>query len=345
MSLDNGCSSVCELLKYMYKYSIVQSKLSYAAATFVATFRRLCELVVLVLRAEVVHPELFRGVLLRQPPRIVVVTLSGSRDPVAGGQSRQSREDTGPRRGGASLPCDDRMQLDPTTGERVSHATKPPLIHGNLLLVRHNVRLLVGVTVARPTTLTLLRGSARNGAHLQPLVAAAQAEKRKHADYDSECAKHGWKMVPFALESLGPKGKEATRLLQQMSAHCRDMSRTAFLAHADRMLSFALQVGDVVRIQQSGERFTFGQRDSKSSFGFFQHADEFIDEDRVEKGREDGPLAHSDLHRERICALTIDDHHTHHVCIHRSDHAPDLSSYAALVQAIPQTHAPDPIVG
>ena len=51
-------------------------------------------------------------------------------------------------------------------------------------------------------------------------------------------------MVPFAMESLGAKGKEATRLLQQMSAHCRDMSPTAFLAHADRVLSCALQAGN-----------------------------------------------------------------------------------------------------
>jgi hypothetical protein len=142
------------------------------------------------------------------------------------------------------FPAHIEVQLDPTTGERLSHATQPPLIHGDLLLVRHNVRLLVDVTVARPTTLTLLRGSANNGAHLRPLVAAAQAEKRKHTDYDDECAKHGWKMVPFALESLGAKGKEATRLLQQMSAHSRDKSPAAFLAHADRMLSSALQVGN-----------------------------------------------------------------------------------------------------
>ena len=135
------------------------------------------------------------------------------------------------------------MRFNPTTGERESHATRPPLIHGDLLLVRHNVRQLIDVTVVRPTTLTLLRGPASSGAHLQPLVAATPAEKRKHAAYDSECAKHGWKLIPFAMESLGAKGKEATQLLQRMSAHCRDKSPAAFLLHADRMLSLALQVG------------------------------------------------------------------------------------------------------
>ena len=49
---------------------------------------------------------------------------------------------------------------------------------------------LIDVTVARPTTLTLLRGPASTGSHLQPLAAAAQAEKRKHDTYDAECSKH-----------------------------------------------------------------------------------------------------------------------------------------------------------
>ena len=100
------------------------------------------------------------------------------------------------------------------------------------------------MTVVRPTTLTLLRGPANTGAHVQPLVAASQAEKHKHRLYDTECAKQGWKLVPFALESLGAKGSEATQLLQRMSAHAIDMSPTAFLTHADRMLSLALQVGN-----------------------------------------------------------------------------------------------------
>ncbi|MDR3571765.1 MAG: hypothetical protein P4L81_06265, partial [Candidatus Pacebacteria bacterium] len=51
-------------------------------------------------------------------------------------------------------------------------------------------------------------------------------------------------LVPFALESLGAKGTEATQLLQRLSAHSVDRSLAAFLAHADRMLSSALQVGN-----------------------------------------------------------------------------------------------------
>ncbi|MDR3401982.1 MAG: reverse transcriptase domain-containing protein [Chthoniobacter sp.] len=135
------------------------------------------------------------------------------------------------------------MRLDPVTGERVQRATQP-LARGDLLLIRDNTRQLVDVTVVRPTTLTHLRGPATTGSHLRPLAAADQAEKHKHQTYDAECAKHGWKLVPFALESLGAKGTEATQLLQRLSAHSVDRSPAAFLAHADRMLSSALQVGN-----------------------------------------------------------------------------------------------------
>jgi hypothetical protein len=137
------------------------------------------------------------------------------------------------------------MRFDRTTGEYGRHVQPSPLAHGDLLLVRGSTRLLIDVTVARPTTLTLLsRGSASSGAHLQPLVAATLAEKHKHVTYDAECSKHGWKLVPFALESLGSKGTEAAQLLHRMAAHLTDLSPAVFLLHADRMLSAALQAGN-----------------------------------------------------------------------------------------------------
>jgi hypothetical protein len=143
------------------------------------------------------------------------------------------------------FPITVETRYDPTPGSRqhVQHINKPGQ-HGDLLLVRGSTRQLIDVTVARPTTLTLLRGPASTGSHLQPLAAAAQAEKRKHDTYDAECSKHGWKLVPFTLESLGAKGAEATQLLQRMSAHSLDKSPAAFLEHADRMLSAALQTGN-----------------------------------------------------------------------------------------------------
>ena len=103
-------------------------------------------------------------------------------------------------------------------------------------------------------------------AHLRPLVAAAQAEEHKHTTYDAECAKHGWKLVPFVLESLGAKGTEAAQLLQRMSAHSLDKSPAAFLEHADRMLSATLQTGNArVAVQGAADLLLFSYRAASSN--------------------------------------------------------------------------------
>lgn len=107
----------------------------------------------------------------------------------------------------------------------------------------------------------MLRGPASTGAHLQPLIAAADAEHRKHVSYDAECARHGWKLVPFALESLGAAGSEATRLLQSMAAHSLDRSPQEFLAHAGRLLRIALQTGNAqVSAQGAADLLLSGYR-------------------------------------------------------------------------------------
>ena len=141
------------------------------------------------------------------------------------------------------FPAQVQRGLNPQTGEQ-THSVHSTQIRGDLLLVRHNTRELIDVTVVRPTSLTGLQRAGPDGPHMQPLVAACSAETGKHRTYDAECARHGWKMVPFALESYGAKGKEAAQLLQRMSAHSLDRSPADFLAHADRVLSVALQVGN-----------------------------------------------------------------------------------------------------
>jgi len=76
------------------------------------------------------------------------------------------------------------------------------------------------------------------------LVVADPSKQLKHRTYDAECAKHGWKMTPFVLETYGAKGKAAQQLLQRMAPHSIDRSPVEFLAHAERVLSVALQTGN-----------------------------------------------------------------------------------------------------
>jgi hypothetical protein len=83
------------------------------------------------------------------------------------------------------------------------------------------------------------------------LAAASDAQRLKHRKYDAECARHGWKMVPFVLETYGAKGAEARQLLQRLAPHSIDRSPEEFLAHAERVLSVVLQVGNATVAPQA----------------------------------------------------------------------------------------------
>ena len=112
---------------------------------------------------------------------------------------------------------------------------------GDLLLIRHNQRLLIDVTVRRPTGQTEMRV---RDSHSIPLATAAAAEKKKHAKYDEACARDGVTMVPFAMESYGAKGKEAQKLLLKLADASDELSASGFLRHASAALSVALQCGN-----------------------------------------------------------------------------------------------------
>ena len=128
---------------------------------------------------------------------------------------------------------------DPHTGEPLPATVNSTLERGDLLLIRHNHRCVVDVTVCRPTGQTemRLRGDT-------PLASAAQKEKGKHTKYDAQCEREGARMVPFALESYGARGKQATRLLLQLADASEELSAAAFIRHASAALSVALQCGN-----------------------------------------------------------------------------------------------------
>jgi len=125
------------------------------------------------------------------------------------------------------------------TGE-LSHTVSPNHKRGDLLIIRHNSRLLVDVTVARPTGQTEMRRQDSSASH----ATTSAAEKRKHRKYDASCAREGLQMVPFALESYGSKGKEAHGLLLKLAESSHELSATAFMRHASAAISFALQCGN-----------------------------------------------------------------------------------------------------
>jgi hypothetical protein len=120
--------------------------------------------------------------------------------------------------------------------EQVFHDTE----RGDLLLIRGDERLLIDVTIVRPTAPSHLRNPRLQVTH-RGLACAAAAERAKHAKYDSLCKERGWTMVPFAIEAHGAVGESARQLLHKLATTVDDMSGHAFVQDAHARLSVALQ--------------------------------------------------------------------------------------------------------
>jgi len=112
--------------------------------------------------------------------------------------------------------------------------------HADLLLLRHGMKLYIDVTVTRPTNETMLR-SAPQSVSTKQLYSTRRAAHGKHAKYDEIARVNEYRMVPFAVETYGGIGAEATTLLHTMAAHSTEYSPAEFLTHAHARLSVALQ--------------------------------------------------------------------------------------------------------
>ena len=110
--------------------------------------------------------------------------------------------------------------------------------HADLLLLRHDLKLYVDVTIPRPTKDSSVKAGA---ARFTPLKAAAQAEYTKHAKYRDIAQANGYDMFAFALESYGGMGPDGSRLLRKLASFSRSFSPRQFLLHAYRRLSVTLQ--------------------------------------------------------------------------------------------------------
>src|SRR5687768_1705506 len=83
----------------------------------------------------------------------------------------------------------------------------------------------------------------RNVTH-QPQVTTAAAEQHKHSLYDALCADKGYTMMAFAIDTYGAVGKEANKLIEQMSEHSHELTPQQFKRYAYALISVALQCGN-----------------------------------------------------------------------------------------------------
>jgi hypothetical protein len=79
--------------------------------------------------------------------------------------------------------------------------------HADILLLKHDLKLYIDVTVVRPTTVTNLRSNPR--VENTPLAATIPVAKAKHLKYDAIARANEYTMIPFVVESYGGFGKEA----------------------------------------------------------------------------------------------------------------------------------------
>ena len=117
--------------------------------------------------------------------------------------------------------------------------------HADLLLLKHDLKLYVDVTITRPTNATNLALFKR--VLNTPLHSTREKERRKQAKYADIAQANEYQMVAFALESYGGLGAEAVRLLHTLAAHSRQYTPLQFLRHAYDRLSVTLQAsnGDI----------------------------------------------------------------------------------------------------
>jgi hypothetical protein len=139
-----------------------------------------------------------------------------------------------------------------TTREPNSHirppgiADKPPHSaayneHADLLLLRHDTKLYIDVTVVRPTSDSSLK---KPLTLTKPLHMTTIRAQRKRTHYAAICQANGYTMVPFVVETYGGLGAEATQLLRTLAAHSKEYSPRAFLEHARKRLSATLQASN-----------------------------------------------------------------------------------------------------
>jgi hypothetical protein len=142
--------------------------------------------------------------------------------------------------------------------------------HADLLLLRHDLKLYVDVTVVRPTRASTLHAQARSVSTL-PLTATRAPASWKHSKYDEIARVNGYRMVPFVVESYGGIGAEANTLLHTLASHSKELSPQAFLLHAHKRLSVALQSSNANVAQLAMQQFHLHQhQSSRSGYDYYQ---------------------------------------------------------------------------
>jgi hypothetical protein len=144
--------------------------------------------------------------------------------------------------------------------------------HADLLLLRHDLKLYIDVTITRPTRESLL-DNAPTAVSSIPLYSTRQAAIAKHAKYNEIARVNDYQLIPFVMETYGGMGAEATKLLHIIAAHSQEYTAADFLTHAHSRLSVALQSSNADIAQNGMQLFHLRQHAAnKCQFDISQQA-------------------------------------------------------------------------
>lgn len=109
--------------------------------------------------------------------------------------------------------------------------------HADLLLLKHDLKLYIDVSVVRPTATSHLSHQAILN---RPLTCTRRREADKRKKYDAIARANDYQLIPFVLETYGGIGADASKLLKQLARHSREYSSASFLLHARKRLAVTL---------------------------------------------------------------------------------------------------------
>lgn len=110
--------------------------------------------------------------------------------------------------------------------------------HADILLLKHDRRIYIDVTVTRPTNAS---NSALAGITSVPLLSTQARASAKHSKYAAISRENDYEFVAFVLESYGGLNDEAHDLLATLASHAVEEDQSSFLQFAHQCISVSLQ--------------------------------------------------------------------------------------------------------
>lgn len=132
--------------------------------------------------------------------------------------------------------------------------------HADLLLLKHDQKFYIDVTITRPTNATHL--AQHRLVQNTPLHSTVGREKAKQKKYADIAEANEYQMVAFACETYGGIGRQASDLLTKLAAHSKQYTPMEFLRHAYDRLSVTLQASNADISQMGMQQLHLAQHAS-----------------------------------------------------------------------------------